>query len=334
MLRLGVLPTIVACGVLACSTAPAGASVTAFSGVGAAANTALQAFEAGIGGADNFATPPQQSGFRAINWDGVPSGLSDPNPFPANFFNVNSPRGMVLSTPGTGFEVSASGFGSVNATYPSNLPAFSPIRIFSPIGSNTTDVTFYLPGTATQTGVRGFGAIFLDVESPNTSSIGYFDAEGHNLATLFAPTGSNSQAEFLGALFDPEMAAKVRITSGTAALGPNEGAADIVALDDFAYAEPGALPPTPTTNPPTAANPAESTSATAPTSQPECVVPKLKGKRLRAAKKALRSAHCGVGKVTGKKSTIIGSGRVIKQKPKTKTTLPAGSKVALTVSKP
>jgi hypothetical protein len=327
MLRLGVLPTIVACGVLACSTAPAAASITAFSGVGATANTALQAFEAGIGGANNFATPPQQSGFRTINWDGVPSEFSDPNLLPADFFNLNSPRGMVLSTPGTGFEVSAGGFGSINATYPSNLSAFSPTRIFSPIGSNTTDVTFYLAGTTTPAAVRGFGAIFLDVEFPNTSGITYFDAEGHNLATLFAPTGSNAQAEFLGALFDPEKVAKVRIVSGTAALGPSEGAADIVALDDFAYAEPGALPPAPTTDP------AEGAPVTAPGAQPECVVPKLKGKRLRAAKKALRNANCAVGKVARKKSTVR-PGRVIKQRPKPKTTLPAGSKVTLTVSRP
>ena len=35
-----------------------------------------------------------------INWDGVPDALASPNSFPANFFNVNSPRGTVFSTPG------------------------------------------------------------------------------------------------------------------------------------------------------------------------------------------------------------------------------------------
>jgi hypothetical protein len=30
-----------------------------------------------------------------------------------------------------------------------------------------------------------------------------------------------------------------------------------------------------------------------------CVVPKLKGKKLKAAKRALRKAHCGLGKVSG-----------------------------------
>ena len=44
---------------------------------------------------------------REINWDGVPDVFADPNALPGDFFNVNSPRGVVFSTPGTGFLVSA-----------------------------------------------------------------------------------------------------------------------------------------------------------------------------------------------------------------------------------
>src|SRR6266567_7572754 len=47
------------------------------------------------------------SGRREINWDGVPDALSAPNFLPANFLNVNSPRGVVFTTAGTGFQVSA-----------------------------------------------------------------------------------------------------------------------------------------------------------------------------------------------------------------------------------
>jgi hypothetical protein len=38
--------------------------------------------------------------------------FSDPNALPANFFNVNSPRGVVFSTPGTSFLVSANSGGA------------------------------------------------------------------------------------------------------------------------------------------------------------------------------------------------------------------------------
>jgi len=84
---------------------------------------------------------------REINWDGVPDASSDPNPLPANFFNVNSPRGAVFSTPGTGFQVSATSgvqpveFGTIDASYPSTFATFSPQRLFTPIGSNVVDVT-------------------------------------------------------------------------------------------------------------------------------------------------------------------------------------------------
>jgi hypothetical protein len=64
-----------------------------------------------------------------------------------------------------------------------------------------------------------------------------------------------------------------------------------------------------------------------------CVVPKVKGKRLPAAKRAVRKAHCSVGKVTRAFSKSVKKGRVISQKPKPGKKLAAGSKVKLKVSK-
>ena len=55
---------------------------------------------------------------------------------------------------------------------------------------------------------------------------------------------------------------------------------------------------------------------------PVCVVPKLKGKKLKAARKALKGADCALGKVKGPKS-----GKVKHQSQKPGASLPAGTKV-------
>jgi hypothetical protein len=179
----------------------------------------------------------------------VPDSFADPNTLPGNFYNATSTRGLVVGTPGSGVEVSGStapylGFGDINATYPSDFPAFSPARVFSPIGSNVTDVTFYAAGTATHATVRGFGAIFRNVEVKETSSIEYFDQAGNSLGKFFVPVALKAEPEFLGVLFSPETVARVRITSGTTALGPSDSlpTTNVVVLDDFAYPEPQSLP--------------------------------------------------------------------------------------------
>jgi hypothetical protein len=59
-----------------------------------------------------------------------------------------------------------------------------------------------------------------------------------------------------------------------------------------------------------------------------CVVPKLKGKKLTPAKRALTKAECTLGKVKGKESK---SAKVRTQKPKPGTVLTAGSKVNVKV---
>jgi beta-lactam-binding protein with PASTA domain len=65
---------------------------------------------------------------------------------------------------------------------------------------------------------------------------------------------------------------------------------------------------------------------------PACIVPKVKGKKLVAAKSAIRKAHCSVGKVTKKFSSRVKKRRVISQKPRPGTQLVPGGKVKLVVS--
>ena len=63
-----------------------------------------------------------------------------------------------------------------------------------------------------------------------------------------------------------------------------------------------------------------------------CVVPKLVGKTLRAAKKTLAAAYCGRGNVK-KVYSNRKKERVVAQRPKAGKHLKNGAKVALTVSK-
>lgn len=191
---------------------------------------------------------------REINWDGVPDIFSAPNNMPANFFNVNSPRGAVFSTPGTGFQVSANAgiapieFDNINATYSGTFAAFSPQRLFTAIGSTITDVNFFVPGSATPALTSAFGAIFTDVDLTG-SSIQYFDRLNNSLGLFSVPSLLGSETfSFLGVVFDSAVVSRVRIISGNAALGLNDGAGiDVAVMDDFLYAEPVAAVPEPAT---------------------------------------------------------------------------------------
>src|SRR5580765_1625361 len=139
---------------------------------------AVDQFRDEVGGTLNGVGGTFPSGRREINWDGVPDSFSAPNNLPANFFNATSPRGVVFSTPGSGFQVSAKSgnptvtalrFGNLNPNYPFDFQTFSPERLFVALGSNVTDVTFFLPGTSTAAFVNGFGVVFTDVDFGTTA---------------------------------------------------------------------------------------------------------------------------------------------------------------------
>src|SRR5205807_2947032 len=130
---------------LSCGAMHAGAQlVESGSGAnGAAITPARDAFRVDLGGGTTAGANGSFGGLRReINWDGVPDANAAPNLLPSNFFNTTSPRGVVFSTAGTGFRVSANVlnppplFGELNPTYPATFQAFSPERIFTPLGSN------------------------------------------------------------------------------------------------------------------------------------------------------------------------------------------------------
>jgi hypothetical protein len=195
----------------------------------------------------------QPSGHREINWDGLPDELAAPKDYVADFFNDAKPpraRGALLSTPGTGLVVSADSdnpsstaprFGHINDSYSNIFTAFSGERMFSPIGSNIVDLTFFVPGTSTPALVRGFGAVYADVDTDHTA-FEYFDAAGNSLGQFHTPI-SNNGLSFLGVAFPEPIVQRVRIAYGTAALGPDDGPDnDVAVMDDFIYGEPHAAP--------------------------------------------------------------------------------------------
>jgi hypothetical protein len=218
------------------------------SGANAAAIQAtVDAFRADLGTLNPNVAGSFGSGRREINWDGVPANFSDPNALPNNFFNVNSPRGAEFSTPGAEVRVSANAggaapvlFGGINPTYPNLFQVFSPQKLFTAIGSNIVDVSFFIPGSSTPALTQGFGAVFTDVDLTDTTSLMFFGATGQLLGTFFVPSAVGNQTfSFLGVDFGSPDVSRVRITNGNVALGPNEsGALDLVVMDDFIYGEP------------------------------------------------------------------------------------------------
>ena len=195
---------------------------------------------------------------REINWDGVPDGFSAPNNLVSNFFNVNSPRGAVFSTAGTGFQVSGTpgvapvNFGNIDASYTGTFSPFSAQRLFTPLGSNVMDINFFVPGTGVAGVTSGFGVIFSDVDNAGTTAIQIFDNLGNSLGA-FAASPFASGFSFLGIFYDDGTTpiGRARITTGNSPLGAGLTDAaptrDVVVMDDFIFGNPVADVPEPGT---------------------------------------------------------------------------------------
>ena len=230
-----------------------GQEFVAYSAAGidaAAIQTVVDAFRNAVGSPNNGNTPgPLPSGRREINWDGGGAGAAATTfPIPMTTFNTAPlARGAVFSTPGTGFEISGQPtpeFGDLNATYPGIFTTFSSPRLFTPLGSNITDVNFFRPGTDIAATTNGFGAVFTDVDLAATTSIEFFSSTGDSLGLFFVPPADNGLS-FVGVVFNNERLSLVRITSGNTAPGPSESSVvDAVVMDDFIYGEPLVGPPT------------------------------------------------------------------------------------------
>ena len=233
----------------------------------ASIQSSVDAYRAALGDPNNGNAPgPLASGRREINWDG--GGANQTTDVPVTPFNVFlNTRGGQFTTPGTGLSQGPpsggpqGGFATLfdTPTYGAIFRTFSPLRLFTPVGSNTTDALFFIPGTAgaAPATVSGFGAVFTDVDQPDGSGpsqshgnrrastlLEYFDSDGGLLFSSFIPASpGDGSLSFFGIKFDDPRIARVRITSGNVAPGPDDDRKhDIVVMDDFIYGEPSALP--------------------------------------------------------------------------------------------
>ena len=221
----------------------------------ASIQSTVDAYRAALGDPNNANNPgPLLSGRREINWDGGDPNIMDTTA-PVTPFNVFlNTRGAQFTTPGEGLSQAApSGLPVLfnNPTYATIFTTFSPSRLFTPVGSNVTDGSFFIPGTsgASPATVSGFGVVFTDVDLPDggkphkaSTLIEYFDRTGNRIFTSFVPSSpGDASLSFIGIKFDDAPIASVRITTD-AVPGKNDNRKhDIVMMDDFIYGEPQPL---------------------------------------------------------------------------------------------
>ena len=214
----------------------------------ASIQSTVDQFRAALGLVNNGNNPGQTSGHREINWDGgsptnATTSLSG-TPL-TTFLNT---RGANITTRGSGFvQAPPSGLADTfgNSTYATIFHAFSPLRLFSPIGSNVTVVEFFVPGSNGNTPATstGFGVVLTDVDRHASTVIEYFGAHGELLFRRNAPDSpGDGNLSFIGVVFGDAPIVRVRIIAGNAAPGPDDDRkTDIVMMDDFLYGEPTPL---------------------------------------------------------------------------------------------
>ena len=227
----------------------------------------VDAYRAALGEPNNGNNAgPLASGRREINWDGGGPPVDNTAPLPpVTPFNVFlNTRGGQFTTLGIGLTQAPPAGGPEgglealfnNPTYGATFSTFSPLRLFTPVGSNVTEAAFFIPGTngTEPATVRGFGAIFTDVDESDgigprlrranprgdSTRMEYFDRDGRLIFSSFVPASpGDASLSFFGILFEDARIARVRITTGNVAAGPDDdNEHDIVMMDDFFYSEP------------------------------------------------------------------------------------------------
>lgn len=238
---------LVASGVVIAVPLPALAAPTVFTAAGdgpVAIQTTVDAFRAALGTNNGNAPGSQPGGRREINWDGggAAAPFADlPNPNNVFAFRGNTSVGVGGSTAFSGGPTPE--FGNINPTYVDQFQTFSAPRLFAPLGSIETVASFNIPGdVTTQAVTNAFGVVFTDVDLADVTGFELFSDRGRSLGIYYAQAFGQGLS-FVGVAFDTAAIGSARIFTGNTPLGPDDGGAiDVVAMDDFIFGEPQAVP--------------------------------------------------------------------------------------------
>jgi hypothetical protein len=216
----------------------------------ASIQSTVDAFRAALGNTVNGNNPgPLLVGHREINWDGGNPAIVATTPPVTPFDTFTNTRGARFTTPGMGLsQATPAGLAVLfnNPTYANIFATFSPSRLFTPVGSNITNGTFFIPGSnaVTAAAVSGFGVVFTDVDQQvgnkkASTQVEYFDARGKRIFQAFVPASpGDGSLSFIGIKFDDARIAAIRITTDAIPGGNDDKNNDVVMMDDFIYGEP------------------------------------------------------------------------------------------------
>lgn len=257
-MRFSALVCVGLAALVPCASADAQITRSATSAASGGLSSTIDLFRQDLGQLNPYVPRSLLTGRREINWDDLHSRYVAPNYIAGDHYNVVSPRGLLISTPGTGIMISVPdgipggvlpNFGNINTAYLTGLSPYSTPSMMAAMGSTRTTFSFVIPGSSTPALSRGFGAVLSDVDEFGPTRIQYFDEFGALLLDLVAPaTRGEATFSFIGATFKSPVVASVRIIAGTVPVNNTSGSVfglptvDVVAIDDLIFGEPVPAP--------------------------------------------------------------------------------------------
>ena len=219
-------------GWMTCQAAAAALIWTGTSADPAGLLPVVDAFRAQIsaGGSNNGVGGSFTTGRREVAWDAASlDPVQIPAAMPGDFFNTFSQRGLVLSTPGSLRVSGRAASGSTDVLFSS----------LNPRAASAVDATFFLPGSPSQPAfVRGFGLVVADVNIAGSTRLEALDALGTVIGSVDVPPAPNGLS-FAGLWMEGSTwISSVRLTAGQTGINDTTSSRDIVAMDDFIFAEP------------------------------------------------------------------------------------------------